>query len=256
MKIQPSRIPTLIMAAVALWPMAAFTQQALYAAVPGSTPVPPGGTPGIAIAGISEDHTSVLMATGGHSQELGDVHAVLARFGKASDDGAPHPEAFIYPGIRYLTPWRDVEKILVPFNTGMRNGDKIACAGFPEGLNWVRYDGRWVFNNHAYNHLFIVKDIRSQVVCIEFLQEHGSWRQDWPSLPGNWHVIDYVNAEVKGQPRVQIITQVFDDRGAGHRIVVHTTSPQIKRTVTLFLPQPLVNLMLACTQTTPAAPNK
>jgi hypothetical protein len=73
----------------------------------------------------------------------------------------------------------------------------------------------------------------------------------WPMLPGNWHVIDYVNAEVKGRPNIQIVTQVVDDRAVSHRIIVHTTSREINRTTTMFVPEPLVNIMLYCTRTLP-----
>lgn len=195
------------------------------------------------------------MATGGHSQELQDVRALLKGYGQESLDVNAHPEIAIYPGIRYLMPWHEAEKVLVPFNTSMRSSDKIACAGFPDGLTWVRYDGRWTWGNRAYNHLCLIKDIDSQVVCLEFLQENDAWAQPtppWQTLGGNWHVIDYVNAEVKGQGGIRIDTQVLDERKSDHRIVVHTTNGRIRHTATLFLPQPLINLMLYCSRFIPA----
>lgn len=221
-----------------------------------SSPAPASAKPkGIAIAGIGADHTGVMMATGGHSQELQDVQALLTGYGQASLDVAEHPEVMIYPGVRYLMPWHEAEKVLVPFNTTMRSGDKIACAGFPDGLTWVRYDGRWNYNNHAFNHLFIVKDIDSQVVALEFLNENDAWAPPvppWRNLGGNWHVIDYVNAEVKGQGGIRIDTLVLDERQSAHRIVVHTTNGRIRHTAALFLPQPLIDLMLYCTRFNPA----
>jgi hypothetical protein len=211
------------------------------------TPTP---KPGIAIAGIDQTRNSVLMATGGHSHELEDVNALLRGYGAPRADVEPHPEAVIYPGIPYLTPWRVAEGILVPDRTQMRTSGKIACAGFPDGLTWVAYSGKWSVLGHGYNRLYIVKDIVSQVVCIEFRHETQSWRQpdDWRQLDGNWRVLDYVNAEVKGQSDIRISTQVLDERQSCHRIVVHTTNPKIGRSATLFLPQPLIDLMLHCVQ--------
>jgi len=207
---------------------------------------------GIAIAGINEDRTSVSMATGGHSQEIEDLRALLSGYGVASADVGPHPEAEIYPGIPYLMPFREAEKKLIPAaNTMMRSEGKIACAGFPDGLKWVCYDGTWQWSGGTYNHLYIVKDIRSQVVCVELRHGHASWTQPWPTLPGNWHLIDYVNAEVKGQRTILIDTQVLDERSSSHRIVVHTTNRKIDHAVTMFLPEPLINLILFVTRSFP-----
>jgi hypothetical protein len=191
------------------------------------------------------------MATGGHSQELGDLRSLLSPYGTASVDTDPHPEVEIYPGIRYLMPWHDAEKVLVPSSAPTRSGDKIACAGFPDGLNWICYDGAWAYNGKSYNHLYMLKDIASQVVCIEFRQEHGFWLQPeppWQTIVGEWHVIDYINAEVKGQKKLHIDTQVLDERSGAHRIVVSTTNRKIDHTATMFLPEPLINLILYCTR--------
>jgi hypothetical protein len=142
------------------------------------------------------------------------------------------------------------EKILVPRSSPTRSGDKIACAGFPDGLNWICYDGSWDYKQHSYNHLYILKDIINQVVCIEFRQEHGAWGlgEGFQVKPGNWHLIDYINAEVKGQASIRIDTLVLDQRSDLHRIVVHTTNQKINHTATMFLPEPLINLILYCTQ--------
>jgi hypothetical protein len=215
-------------------------------------PAPSTPAPGIAISGIDQAFTSVLMSTGGHSHELEDVHLLLTNFGTAKKDVAPHPEAMIYPGVPYLMPWRAAEKVLAPGYTDMKSAGKIACAGFPDGLSWVAYSGKWHVHDHDYNRLYLVKDIVGQVVCIEFGHEHDSWRQpgpEWIEQQGNWRVIDYVNAEVKGQSDIRILTQIFDERSSSHRIVVHTTSKKIGRTATLFLPQPLIDLMLHCVRT-------
>jgi hypothetical protein len=226
--------------------------------IPGSAPAvsppPPAKSTGIAIAGIRADAASILMATGGHSQEIQDLRALLHRYGTPKADVGLHPGAEIYPGIPYLMPWHEAEKRLVPAgNTATRSGDKIACAGFPEGLNWICYDGLWKWNGGAYNHLYILKDILNQVVSIEFRNEHGCWVKGppWESLPGGWHVIDYINAEVKGQKDIVIETQVLDQRDPKHRIVVHTTNQKINHTATMFLPQPLINLILYVTRTSP-----
>jgi hypothetical protein len=59
--------------------------------------------------------------------------------------------------------------------------------------------------------------------------------------------MDYVNAEVKGQSGVHVDTQVLDNRSDKHRIVVHTNNRR-RCSATLFLPEPLINLMLYSTR--------
>jgi hypothetical protein len=222
-------------------------------AIPPSNPAGPSQAArkaeGISIAGINQDQSSVLLSTGGHSHEIQDLRALLSGFGAPNADTAPHPDAEIYPGIHYLMPWHEAEKVLVPISAPTRSGGKIACAGFPDGLNWICYDGKWDWSGGTYNHLYILKDILSQVVCIEFRQEHGYWVQQappWQNIGGNWHVIDYINAEVKGLSDINIDTQVLDERNGKHRIVVHTSNQKINHTATMFLPQPLIDLILFC----------
>jgi hypothetical protein len=131
----------------------------------------------------------------------------------------------------------------------MRSGGKIACAGFPDGLSWIGYSGRWTVFGHEYKRAYVVRDIAGQVVGVEFLNQTESWEQpepQWKRQSGNWRVLDYVNAEVKGRSDIEIVTQVLDERRSKRRIVVHTTSRKIGRSATLFLPEPLVNLMLHC----------
>lgn len=222
---------------------------------PSATPAAPAPKAGIVIAAIEEKRTAISMAAGGHSHELEDVHAVLSNYGQASVDLDAHPEIEIFPGIRYLMPWRDAEKVVAPAGAGIKSGSKIACGGFPNGLTWVCYDGWWVWNGRNYNHLYLVKDIASQVVGLELVHETAAWIQPvgpWVNMPGEWHVIDYVKAQVKGQRGIQIVTQVLDQRKTDQRIVVHTTNGKLNHTATLFLPQPLINLMLYCTRDLPA----
>jgi hypothetical protein len=43
----------------------------------------------------------------------------------------------------------------------------------------------------------------------------------------------------------------MDECGGNHRTVVHTTKSKIDHTSTLFLPQPLIDLVLYCTRKAP-----
>jgi hypothetical protein len=65
--------------------------------IPSSAPIIPPPTPakptGIAIAGIRADAASLLMATGGHSQEIHDLRALLQRYGTPKADVGMHPGA-------------------------------------------------------------------------------------------------------------------------------------------------------------------
>jgi hypothetical protein len=220
---------------------------------PGKAPASPFKTPGPASArppasgGIvlsANADSPLAISSGGHSLEIRDISAVLSKYGTAVDDEGPHPEVTVYPGTTYLMPFDQAEKILVTSNPGMRSATPIATGGFPPGLLAVSYDGNWGGN---YNRLYLVKDRANQLVCLEFVSERGGFNPLQPPatlIPGDWHVIDFINARVKGQPRMQILNYVKDMRSAGHFIIVNTLSQAMHQTSTWYVPEPLINLIL------------
>jgi len=232
-----------------------------------STPPPP---PAATTAGqglvLSTDWASHLSeANGGHSLELQDIKTLLSRYGHPEADLGNHPEVKVYPGIRYLMPVAEVEATLFKDARRLSSPSKIACPGFPSGLFFISYDVK----SGIYNRMYLVVDRANQVVSLELVAEDTLFVPPSPPFrrfDGAWHVYDYVNDRIKGQPDIVIDTRVRDARSPDGYVVVNTTGgrwpdpigdPGIirkpppanvkpKQASTWFVPVPLVNLILYC----------
>ena len=182
------------------------------------------------------------IGSGGPTQQIQDVRALLTPFGEPKDDEEPHPHLQIYPGIPYLAKQDAAEHVLVPDYTGLKSTNTVSCGGFPPGLLSVSYDGHWL---NAYDRLYIVTDRAGQVLTLEFTAPRsfvppGPWQ-----IPlGRWHVYDFVNARVKNAPNTVVHRIIRDERGF-IAVTTTSTSPPFQ-TSTWYIPKPFVNLMLYC----------
>ncbi len=211
----------------------------------------------------------VTQGSGGQTNKMDDLRALLSGYGAPEADTGPHPEATAYEGppmspelgkhcrIPYLMPLDQAEKILFK-SRSLVSGSKAVAPGFPDGLFLHNYDIK--FGN--YNRLTIMADSakpQQQVVCLLFKNERENWHPiHFKEVPRNWHTYDYVNARNRGQPRIAIHTRVHDLRGKGRYIVVNTAfgvpppSPpgwvrvayRPTETSTWYLPEPMIKLIL------------
>jgi|GEM_PF-2665145 len=232
---------------------------------PAAPVVAPGGTAGIALS--KEWAGNVAQSAGGQSMKIDDIRKLLAGYGTAEADLASHPEVTIYEGpsaaggscrIAYLMPLANAERLL-----GLRlgTGGRAVVPGFPDGLFLKTYDVKL----GIYNRLTLLLDSANQVVALQLKAENVNWYPPSPPFskqPGDWHVVDYLNVVNKGQPRLAIDTSVNDLRSKGGYLVINTTggprpadgivlkpaanSP--KQNATLYLPVPLVKLILFCVE--------
>ena len=177
-------------------------------------------------------------SSGGHSSEIQDLKALLGPYGTPSDSLAAAPGVIIYPGIRYLMPQAEAARLLGA--AGITTKSKIACGGFPDGLSYTAYDGRW---EGVFNRLYIVTDLANQVVSLEFVAESSRipHTPPWQRITATRHVLDYVNATVKGQ-RGSPETWMYN---TGYGLVIDTVSHQ---TVRWYVPKPLIDLILFCAE--------
>jgi len=179
-------------------------------------------------------------SSGGHSLEIKDLGALLGPHGKPSDKlEAPAEKIIIYPGITYLMPQKDAEKVLGA--GGITTKYRIACGGIPDGLSYTTYDGNW---EGVFNRLLMVTDLADQVVSLEFLRESPKpleHKPPWQRVTVTRHVLDYVNAMVKGQPGSPE-TWIYDTRNG---LLIDTHSHQTAR---WCVPKPLINLILYCVE--------
>jgi len=178
-------------------------------------------------------------SSGGHSLEIQDLKALLGPYGTPDKSLATPPGVVIYPGIRYLTPQAEAARLLGA--AGITTSHKIACGGFPDGLSYTSYDGKW---EGMFNRLYLVTDPAHQVVCLEFVAETPRkivHPPPWVRVTVTRHVLDYVNAMVKGQ-RGSPETWLYN---TGSGLVIDTVSHQTAR---WYVPKPLIDLILFCAE--------
>ena len=234
-----------------------------------ATPAPSGAAPSAAGIRLAPGWDGrVTEAAGGHGNELEDLTTLLTPYGTAEKDTDAHPEMLIYPGIKYLAPLAEAEKVFFGDSRPSKSvATKLAIAGFPEGLSFASYD----IHLGIYNRLFLVFDLAQQVVSVELVGEDVLFVPPSPPfvlIESEWRVYDYINDRIKGQSRIVIDGRVNDLRANGF-IIFHTTgtrqqrwSRQIpapgitakpptseihpKQATTWYVPKPLINLILYC----------
>jgi hypothetical protein len=245
---------------------------------PLSPPPPSPSTPAAPSAGLvlaTEWTGHIAQGAGGQTRKMQDLQALLAAYGTAEKDTAPHPEVTIYEGARiggapgencritYLMPLRQAETLLLQ-SRGIVTVARAVAPGFPDGLFIHTYDVR----AGIYNRLAIMTDSAKpepQVVSLVFKAESANYYPLSPpfkKLERDWHTHDYMNTENRGQPGIVIDTRVNDLRKTGHYLVVNMTggvmppiiqpSPVIfkparfspKETTTWHVPEPLIKLIL------------
>jgi hypothetical protein len=255
---------------VKVWSLAtgAASVAALTAPPPPTiAPAPAAGRKGLKLAEAWQ--TQISTSSGGHSAALADLHLLLSSYGQPEIDLEPHPEMEIYPGIKYLAPLGDAEKVLFGSSRPTRSSTKLAAPGFPDGLFIVSYDVKL----GIYNRLYLVHDRDQQVVSLELVSESALYVPPSPPfhlLEVKFRMFDYVNDRIKAQADMVIDTRVHDQRGRGY-LIVNTTgtrgqfwkrdiphpgvvskpSPsgvKPRQTTTWYVPKPIINLILYCVQ--------
>lgn len=250
--------------------------------LPGSLPgAIPSGTTSASTAAVpggitlANDWAGRLpQGSGGQTMKMKDLQALLANFGTAEPDVAPHPDVVIYEGqrmdgapgnncrITYLMPLRQAEAQLMG-SRGIATVAKAVAPGFPDGLMLHTYDVK----AGIYNRLCLVTDIGKpdqKVVSMVLKSENANWYAPTPFIKQerDWHTFDYVNTQNRGQPGIVIDTRVSQQKGS---IIVNTTGgfnplkeiepPGViikparfspKETTTWYVPEPMVKLILFC----------
>lgn len=213
----------------------------------------------------------------GGSATMADLGALLSPFAKPSANMGSSPGLTIFEGVTYLMPYGDARKAL-NLTQKVVAKNKVACPGFPrDSFFHYAFDGN--FDGH-FNKLYLVVDKADQVVAVQLVAEKPQMRDfgiiSLDSEKMEWHTYNFVNSKSKGSTRLLIEFKQFflkGDRWTQYRptgflmqpkdpvevlrldsILVNPGSGETTReqraieAVRLYLPRPMMELILQCIQ--------
>ena len=212
----------------------------------------------------------------GGSATMEDLGVLLSPFAKAAINTAPAPGLKIYEGVTYLMPYEEARKAL-NLTQKVISKNKVVCPGFPrDSFFHYAFDGN--FEGH-FNKLYIVTDKADQVVAIQLVSE--SPKTDPNAAPykaTDWHTYNFVNSRTKATKRLWIEHKQFYQNRSSWREYSSTFpiliandfslvridsllfNPDLDdygnrgarwkalEAVRLYLPKPMMELILQCIQ--------
>ena len=250
-----------------------FLFLAVQASIAQTVPAPPQAS------GIVLDRNWQNTFQGGIAT-MKDLGAILSPFAKPSPNPAAAPDLTIYEEVTFLMPLEQAKKeIGLADKAAAKN--KMNCAGFPkDSLFFYSFDGQ--FEGH-FNKLMIVTDKSDQVVAIQLVAESPKTDQiDAPWKGADWHAYNFIESRAKGSSRLWVDHKSFfqeDERWREYRSPPKSTLDQPKgevgllridsllmdpnltnsgargskwkplEAVRLYLPRPMIELILQCVKT-------
>lgn len=227
-------------------------------------------------ASIVLDRTWEMPVQGG-SASRSDLGILLSPFAKASSELSAARGLTIYEGVTYLMPLEEAKKAL-GITQKVVSKNKVACGGFPkDSLFHYGFEGN--FDGH-FNQLYLVTDKADQVVAVQLVAEKPQIR-DFGVIYLNrekmdWHMYNFVNSRGKASTKLLIeFKQMFQNEGnwttyhptrdythpKGEVDVLRlesilvdpgkgftTKEQRALEAVRLYLPKPLMGLILQCSQ--------
>ena len=199
-----------------------------------------------------------------------DLKDVLTNHGEPAIDLQAHPDLRIYKAISYLMPMKDaVVAMKLP---GVRSKSMLGCPGWPSSsFCYYSFDG--LFEGH-YNRLLMVVDAMDKVVAVELVDETPRDAKQY-TQDAKWHAYDFVQTQTKLDATcriaqwvqgckedglVTVASQFYGKpgnslkdgisyqrrvRGADGNVIT-IGFLKLQEDVLLFLPRPMVNLLLYC----------
>ncbi len=180
-----------------------------------------------------------------------ELRDLLARSGKPNVDLEPHPQLTIYKSVTYLMPFNAAVKAL-GLEKQVRSKNMVGCPGWPKSsFGYFSFDG--FFDGH-FNRLLLIVDRAEQVVGVELVDESPKGRSDTVARKKDHlftydfiqyqHRVDstcYVAQGVEQSKRYSSLQ--IDSQFYGHK-TSHDGPPELQEDVRLYLPQPMVDLIL------------
>ena len=214
----------------------------------------------------------------GGGATMQDLGVLLSPFAKPAVNIAPAPGLKIFEGVTYLMPYDEARKAL-NLTQKVVAKNKLACPGFPRD-SFFNYGFDGNFDGH-FNKLYLVVDKADQVVAVQLVAEKPQMREfgiiSLDSEKMEWHTYNFVSSKSKGSTRLLIEFKQFflkGDRWTQYRPTVFSMQPKdpvevlrldsilvnpgsgettreqrALEAVRLYLPRPMMELILQCIQT-------
>ena len=185
----------------------------------------------------------------GGGKIIEDLKALLSNQGQPAIDLKPDSTLILFGQIYYLMPLKEAVSLLGKPISPRKN---VNCPGFPkDSLYFYSLEGEF---GNGFDKLLLVTDSADRVVSVELVNEHPdeSLWLDPAVFAEKWHTYNFVQTQTKGSTKWRV----------GHRVeasnrIVRIDSELVandeygyfglgdsKERVSLYLPQPLVNLIL------------
>lgn len=183
------------------------------------------------------------------NRDMADLRACLESYGRPLADLGLHPDAEVFPGVRYLSPLKTVEAALsrqLGGSLGLATEFTIATEGFPLGLKFRKYD-RGSLGTSANKYIYLLVDDTNRVIATAFtgrgapvLIPPGFVPPPFIQVAGDLSRDDLIDKSDGGAR-----ASVSDTRGQGKFVIVYL---QGTRNLTWYVPEPLINLILYCSK--------
>lgn len=182
-----------------------------------------------------------------------DLKEILTGHGEPAADLQAYPELKIYKEVTYLMPVKEATKQLGL--TSNRSKVAVGCPGWPaSSFSFFSFDG--VFEGH-YNRLLMVVDRADRVVAVQLVDEAPKYNRRYRVDP-KWHTYDFVQTQSRGDSTCRIAVYAIQLKDSkifqivsqfyGKSTSNHSASMILQEDVALFLPRPMVSLLLYCLQ--------
>lgn len=184
----------------------------------------------------------------GGSGVLDDMYKIFNPYGQPELDLTPHPSITIYKNVTYLMPLnKALEKLSISNKLSSKNA--LNNTAFPaSSFYYYSYPGRY---EGKFNLLLLVTDTSNQIVAIQLVEETPkdqendwdvSWWVRWKTLNRLFNIIQM---RTKASSNVTIFYRIENANGV-YKVYTRLVdnSGKSKENVCLYIPQPLVNLVL------------
>ena len=232
----------------------------LVPSAPGASrpdPVKPAtvGAPAAAAAAPGSEKKDLVLAASWNAPQRGgdaaleDLRNLLADHGRANVDLLADNTLMLYGPIYYLMPLGEAARTL---GQSLSPKKAVNCPGFPKDSFFAHtVDGDF---GDGFEKLLLVTDSTDRIVAVQLVDEHpdGSLWLEPQVFSDQWHVYNFIQFRSKGSAKWKIGQRVAES-GRVLRIDSELVANDefgyfglgdSKERVQLYLPQPIVNLIL------------
>lgn len=189
------------------------------------------------------------LATSTSVRKKEELYRLLSPFGEPAEDRSVRPGAILFGDVPYLAPLDQAAATLGLGNPKPRQ--PLDTDGFPSKSLFVHEYESSVSNR--YDRLLLVTDGADQTVAIQLMDSRPDSflvrENPQQRPPTDWHLYNLVKNRTKGRSESAIFHHIERDSEDVLRIHSEYVSSQgeTRECAVLFMPQPLVNLMLLLT---------